>query len=59
VVAREKNNEQLNGRSFADTFTVAAGVECHFIRLVNISRNHFGNDSLFISAWETFGSLVG
>jgi hypothetical protein len=29
-----------------------------FIRLVDIGRNHFRNERLYISAWETVGSLV-
>jgi hypothetical protein len=56
-VAREENNEQLNGIYFTATFAVAGGGECRFIRLVNIGRNHFGDDQLNISAWEIFGSL--
>jgi hypothetical protein len=57
-VAREENNKQLNGTYFTATFAVAGGGECRFIRLVNISRNDFGNDSLSVSAWEMFGSLI-
>jgi hypothetical protein len=57
-VAREEGNKQLNGPRFTATFPVAGGGECRFIRLVNIGRDHFGNDTLVISAWEIFGSLV-
>jgi hypothetical protein len=57
-VAREENNEQLNGADFTGTFAVADGEECRFIRLVNIGRNHYGDDALFISAWEIFGTLI-
>jgi hypothetical protein len=61
-VAREEDNEQLNGEWFTATFAVAGGVECHFIRLVNIGRNHGrfegGDDCLLLSAWEIFGSLI-
>jgi hypothetical protein len=57
-VAHEKPNGQLNGAHFTGTFVVAGGGECHFIRLVNIGRNHHGSDSLNISAWEIFGSLI-
>jgi hypothetical protein len=56
-VAREEDNEQFNGGYFTGTFAVAGGGECRFIRLVNIGRNHFGDDQLFISAWEIFGNL--
>jgi hypothetical protein len=55
---RQEDNEQLNGTWFTGTFAVAGGGECRFIRLVNIGRNHFGNDCLRISAWEIFGSLI-
>jgi hypothetical protein len=37
---------------------VAGGGECRFIRLVNVGKNHFGDDQLNISAWEIFGSLI-
>jgi hypothetical protein len=57
-VARQEDNTQLNGRLFTDTFPVAGGGECRFIRLVNIGRNHFGNGELVITAWEIFGSLI-
>jgi hypothetical protein len=57
-IAREEENEQLNGPNFTGTFTIAAGEECRFIRLVNIGRNHGGNDWLVISAWEIFGSPI-
>jgi hypothetical protein len=57
-VTREEDNEELNGRHFTGTFAVAGGGECRFIRLVNIGKNHRGNDWLWISAWEIFGSLV-
>jgi hypothetical protein len=52
------DNDRLNGKWFTATFAVAGGGECRFIRLVNIGRNHFGNDILCISAWEIFGSLM-
>jgi hypothetical protein len=57
-VAREENNKQLNGTRFSYTFAVTGGGECRFIRLVNIGRNHVGNDILQISWWEIFGSLI-
>jgi hypothetical protein len=57
-VAREENNEKLNSSRFTGTFAVAGGGECRFIRLVNIGRNHCGDDGLEISAWEIFGSLI-
>jgi hypothetical protein len=57
-VFREEDNAQLNGPNFTGTFTVAGGGECRFIRLVNIGRNHGGNDAIYISAWEIFGNLI-
>jgi hypothetical protein len=57
-VARQENNEQLNGSFRNDTFAVAGVGECRFIRLVKIGRNHFRHDVLAISAWEIFGSLI-
>jgi hypothetical protein len=57
-VAREEGNSQLDGSRFAGTFRVAGAEECRFIRLVQIGRNHWGDDCLQISAWEIFGSLV-
>jgi hypothetical protein len=57
-VAREEENGQLNGSYFTGTFAVAGGGECRFIRLVNIGRNHWGNDHIWIAAWEIFGNLI-
>jgi hypothetical protein len=57
-VDHKENSEQLNGANFRGTFAVAGGGECRFIRLVNVGKNHFANDCLFISAWEIFGSLI-
>jgi hypothetical protein len=56
-VARQEDNEQLNGRWFTATFTVPGGEKCRFIRLVNIDRNHFENGQFVISAWEIFGTF--
>jgi hypothetical protein len=57
-VTREEDNKQLNDSRFIGTFPVAGAGERRFIRLVNIGRNHYGNDCLLISAWEIFGSLI-
>jgi hypothetical protein len=53
-----EDNEQLNGNWFTGVFAVASGGECRCILLVNIGRNHFGNDRLVISAWEIFGNFI-
>jgi hypothetical protein len=55
-VDHKEDNNQLNGWQFTGKF--ADGGECRFIRLVNIGRNHAGNDYLWITAWEIFGNLV-
>jgi hypothetical protein len=34
------------------------GRECRLIQLVDIARNHIGNDRLVISAWEIFGTSI-
>jgi hypothetical protein len=57
-VAREEGNKQLNGKFRTGTFAVAGVGEYRFIQLVNIGRNHLGNDRLCICAWEIFGSLI-
>jgi hypothetical protein len=57
-VAREEDNKQFNHEWFTGTLTVAGGGECRFLQLVNIGRNHMGDDRLVITAWEVFGSLV-
>jgi hypothetical protein len=54
----QEDNEQLNGPYFTGTFAVAGAGECRFIRLVQIGKNHVGNDRIVISAWEIFGNLV-
>jgi hypothetical protein len=57
-VAHEEDNKRLNGKWFTATFAVAGGEECRFIRLVNIGKNHLGDDRIWISAWEIFGNLI-
>jgi hypothetical protein len=37
-VARDENNEQLNGMWFTGTFAAAGGEECRFIQLVNVKE---------------------
>jgi hypothetical protein len=49
-VAREEGTNRLNGSLFTAIFTVASGRECRFIRLMQIGRNHWGDDQLNISA---------
>jgi hypothetical protein len=56
-VIREEDNKRLDGIWFTGAFAVAGSPECRFIPLVNISKNHRGDDRLLITAWEIFGSL--
>jgi hypothetical protein len=57
-VDHQKNNKQFNGGFRTNTLALTSGRECRFIRLVNIGRNHFGNDILAVSVWEIFAELV-
>jgi hypothetical protein len=56
--ALEDNNGQLNGMFFTGTCELSGGGECRFIRLVNISKNHWRNDGIVISAWDIFGTII-
>jgi hypothetical protein len=47
---QEVFREEDNGRFHACLFAVADSGECHFIRLVNIGKNHWEADCLQISA---------
>jgi hypothetical protein len=58
VVDHQEHNDDLNGISLIRIFPVASAGVCRFIRLVNIGRNHYGNDRLVIRSWEIFGSLL-
>jgi hypothetical protein len=51
-------NRELNGGYFISTFAAAGDRECRFIRLVNIGRNHYGDDAIWITAWEIFGHVI-
>jgi hypothetical protein len=57
-VDRREDNAELNGKEITQTFTVPGSGGGRFIRLVNIGKNHEGDDCLSISAWEIFGSIV-
>jgi hypothetical protein len=54
----KQNNSQLDDRNVTVRFEVSRSEECGFLRLVNIGRNHSGNDALVISALEIFGTLI-
>jgi hypothetical protein len=55
----KEDNADLNGPHRVGTFPVTTSEPWQFIRLVNIGRNWFGNDSLYLSMFEIFGSLIG
>jgi hypothetical protein len=57
-VDRKEDSQEPNGDGLTGTFAVAGCGACHFIRLVNTGRNHFGNDFLSICVWEIFGSIL-
>jgi hypothetical protein len=58
-VDHKEDNAELNARDVTSTFRVANANElCRFLRLVNIERNHFGDDCLVMSSWEIFGWLI-
>jgi hypothetical protein len=57
-IDRKADSAELNGKNRLGIWEVATSEPCRFIRLTNIGRNHFGDDSLAISAFELFGSFV-
>jgi hypothetical protein len=57
IDSREDNSD-LNDQDVTRTFDVANYEMCRFVRLVNIGKNHRGNDCLCLSALEIFGCLV-
>jgi hypothetical protein len=57
-VDRQENNSNLNGRNVTATFSIGSCKICRFLRLVNIGRNHRGNNALVIASFEIFGYLL-
>jgi hypothetical protein len=57
-IDRREDSDKLNDAQVVGVFEVRDARECRLIRLVNVGRNHFGNDCLHIEAWEVFGTLV-
>jgi hypothetical protein len=49
-VGRKENSDKFDGYSFPRAFAFASGGECRFNGLVNVGRNHSGDDRLWISA---------
>jgi hypothetical protein len=58
VIDNKEDNNELNGKVITKVFRVVVSEPCRYIRLVNIGMNHMGNDTLMISAWEIFGTLL-
>jgi hypothetical protein len=55
---RRDDNTKLNGFNITRTFKVTGRHQGRYIRLVNIGRNHNGNDALSLSSFEIFGFLI-
>jgi hypothetical protein len=57
-IDRKEGSTELNGKNRLGIWEVVRNEPCRFIRLTNVGRNHFGDDSLAVSAFEIFGSFV-
>jgi hypothetical protein len=57
-IDHKESNSQLDDKNVIATFEVSRREECHFLRLVNIGRNHAFNDAVVISGLEIFGALI-
>jgi serine/threonine protein kinase len=55
---QEVDHKEDSGWWVSRTFAVVAAAAARFIRLVQVGRNHRGDDRLVIEAWEIFGSLI-
>jgi hypothetical protein len=54
---RRIDNRDLNGSRAIWVFEVRESAQCRFIKLVNLGKNHYGDETLVISAWKIFGTL--
>jgi len=57
-IDRKENCTGLFRKGFPLTCPVSGGVDCRFIRLVNVGKNSAGSDCMSISGWEIFGLLI-
>jgi hypothetical protein len=57
-IDHKENNSDLNAANVIQTYEVSKKELCRYIRLGNIGRNHSGSDSIWISSFEIFGSLI-
>jgi hypothetical protein len=55
---RREGNDKLNGFNVTRTFKVTRRQQCRYIRVVNVGRNHNGNDALSLASFEIFGFLI-
>jgi hypothetical protein len=54
---RRTDAADLNGPLLIRSFQVLKSIECRFIRLQHIGKNHANNDMLALYHFELFGSL--
>jgi hypothetical protein len=57
-IDHKENCNALNGKNKTRIFEVETVGEGRFIRLVNIGKNHYGDNCLALSAWEIFGTVI-
>jgi hypothetical protein len=57
-IDKKEDTNVLNDGNVTTMFKATAAVEGRFVRLVNVGRNHYGSDKLFISGIEIFGTLT-
>jgi hypothetical protein len=57
-VDRREDATELNAASAVALFEVKKTQHAKCVKLVNIGENHYGDDSLMLSAFELFGSLI-
>jgi hypothetical protein len=55
---RKEPNDQLNDENLVRTFALAHHKEVQIVRLRQTGKNHGGYDTLLLSAFEVFGSLM-
>jgi hypothetical protein len=58
IFDRKDNTSKLDGKGIVKTFKIPRRLECRFLRLINIGRNHAGTDALCLSSFEIFGSIL-
>jgi hypothetical protein len=58
LIDSRNTNAELNNPVATRTYPVAASRPCRFIKVSNVGPSHSRYDSLVISGWEIFGSLL-